>query len=140
MMSVKLGHYDDVLQGQSFHSSDWKLVEDCLVCTLSKDGRMRGLQRGRAYANQRSAITEDLGLNVRSTIYNIGAKVDVQVCFDLVFVRKNISLLVIVKPHNYLLHTWVGDRTTESVFRALVLLIQRIRAGRGIGRVLSVKF
>jgi hypothetical protein len=136
--SIRDGHYKDVID-EPINDEDWVKVKNCLQCQMAKDHVLPGRERGKEYKQKRPkrevADSEETGTVAE---YDLSKKVEAQLYFDLVYVAGSISCCMLVRPHNYLLHTWVKNRSVEAVLEALEYLVSKVRASPGIARVASI--
>jgi len=137
--SVALGHYSDVIKDK-IKLEDWKRVIECLTCKLSKDGRLLGQERGKNYTKRRSNVQfrEEPVEIVPELQYNLENRMDVELYFDLVYVGGDICNLMLVKPHNYLLMQWITKRDINTLLNSILYLVNKVKAGNGIERVVSI--
>lgn len=136
--ALRQGHYQDVFAGE-FKSMDLQSVQQCITCSISKDGRLPGLERGKEYKARRPSVEED---EQTSTVprYDLKERVDVDTFVDLVFFGSDISVTMLVKPHNYSLHRWITSKSKQDVQSSIVFLVNKVRSCNGVGRVISINF
>ena len=137
--SIALGHYSDVIS-DDIKSLDWKQIQHCVDCKLDKDGRLSGQERGKDYVKRRSRVKFD-NLQLIDTApepkYSLTNRIDARLFFDLVYVGEDICLLMLVKPHNYLLMTWITKRDIKTLLDSVEYLVNKARAN-GIDRIISI--
>ena len=96
-------------------------------------------ERGRDYKQRRNlAKPSEEEQQINTICYDLSHRIDVECRFDLVYVASEIAVVMVIKPHNYLLSTWIEDRTYEKVLEAVVFLVSKARSGNGVDRVTSV--
>ena len=117
--AIRLGHYEDVLKGYAPSEDEWNRVQHCLVCKLSKDGRVFNQERGPEYSKRRVAISEEED-EEDEVKYDPSATVECSIHFDLVFVGDFISCFMRIGPHAYVTHSWVKGRNAEDLLSTLL--------------------
>jgi Zinc knuckle len=135
--SLKLGHYSDVNRA-IFTEDEWIKVQECTVCKMAKDGRIRDQTHGRDHVKRKVTFVQEDEVIQQLPPYNLATRIDVSLYFDLVFVGPDISVMMLVKPHNFLLSTWISRRNTGSLRQAIIYLVQRVKAANGVARVLYI--
>lgn len=133
MESLQQGHYKDVITDPTLlTNSDWENVDSCITCNLSKDGRLKNLQRGKRYSRRRVTFEDDDGQIQEKDRSLATPKINesfmVKCYFDIVFIDKFMSLTMVVKPYNYLVQTWIENKTREELFLRIRSFIIKCQA------------
>ena len=133
---VQSGFYQDILKGKELTAEDWSSLQNCTECKMWKDGRMKDVERDKDYIIRRpkSKVTK-----TNETIYSLDKQYQVRLCFDLVYVGNDISLLMVVKPYNYTLQCWIPDRSSNSILKAIEFLVLKVRSSPGVLEILSIQ-